>query len=255
MPTIFRLESGELGMWTPEIQPEAAPGMVAFSAAGADAEVETVWRVDLPADAAAADALLERAEDAQRAEDEALMQAEARLQALSETAASGIASFSVPQSESEAELFSLLAQAGADESTPLSFSAQETSGWRAAVAEFERFSAMVRDLVGGATRVETAVAGRLIGATRIGLTGSLRTTVSGIDEEIAARHQRSVTLMLMKRGALLRTAGVALSGAAGLATLVGRPDGIIRAVPAALRYIRSVQAEFTALRRTDSDAG
>ncbi|PJF24751.1 MAG: hypothetical protein CUN53_16250, partial [Phototrophicales bacterium] len=125
--------------------------------------------------------------------------------------------------------------------------------------EFERFSAMVRDLVGGATRVETAVAGRLIGATRIGLTGNLRTTLyaaqSAGDEEIAARHQRSVALMLMKRGALLRTAGIALSGAAGLAALVGRPDGIIRAVPAALRYIRGVQAEFTALRRIDSDAG
>lgn len=243
------------------MQPETAPGMVAFSASGEDAEVETVWRVDLPLDAAAADALLESAESAQRAEDEALIQAESRLQALSETASAGIASFSVPQSDSEAELFSLLAQAGADESGLLSFSAEETSGWRAAVAEFERFSAMVRDLIGGAARVETAVAGRLIGATRIGLTGNLRTTLyvpttlyAG-DDEVVAQHQRSVALMLMKRGALLRTAGVALSGAAGLATLVGRPDGIIRAVPAALRYIRGVQAEFTALRRIDSDAG
>lgn len=239
MPTVFRLggDSDALDVWKAESLPE----FVSFSSGGESAA--TVWRIELPADRRAADAILTRAETDLRASAAALDEAQARMAAFAARPV-GDVSFGLGESEraADANLRALLD----DEPTMQSFSLGDVVGdaWKEAVAKFEQFTAWVRDAVAGYSRVETVIGGVLIAATRVNLSGDLLTTLGTSEAVQIAQHERAINLMLASRAALVRTVAVALGGAVGLAGLISRPDGLLRAIPAALRYIEDVRAEY-----------
>jgi hypothetical protein len=211
-----------------------------------DAPSETVWRVDLPDDSDAADAILARADADLRVSDAALAAAKVRMAAFDLNAADDELSFSAANTDvlsaADAELRALLL----DPPAVVSFGIGDTvaAAWESAVARFEELSASVRDAVGRPSRIETRIGGRMIAVTRVSLTGDVRTVWASLRASDLRHHARSVQLALGSRAILLRTITVTLGGAAGLAATIARPDGLIRAVPAALRFIETVRAQW-----------
>ncbi|MDZ4764756.1 MAG: hypothetical protein SGI73_09405 [Chloroflexota bacterium] len=239
MATIFQLGGADaLDLWG-----ASAPATIVSFGVN-DAPPETLWRVDLPDAADAAAAILARAGADIAASNTALDDAARRMRAfdprLAVVESFGVGDRATPDSESELRALLL------DDPAVVSFGigAVMSDTWQSAVERFEQFTAWVRDAVGASSRVETRIGGHLIAVTRLSVTGDLRTVWATVRASETAQHERALALMLASRAVMLRTVVVTLGGAVGLAATLARPDAIIRAVPAALRFIETVRAEL-----------
>lgn len=222
---------------------QTRPAMAASFGVSGDAPEQTpVWRVNLPADPAAAQAALAGAEADLQAQEAAVAKAAERLRDLA--AQGGAASFGEAPAAPEARLLSLIG--GLQSEGAASFGGAGSGRGELAGAQ-ERFRAFVRqvqDAVGNFAVVETQLADRLVARSSVGWTGDMRSLlVAGLAAPEAALHRRSVALALRSRAALLRTFVAVVRGATIVALMVSSPAGAVAALPAAWRFVDDLLRE------------
>jgi hypothetical protein len=230
-----------LGLWR---SPPASPADAAAFDAGAPPG-GTIWRVRLPADAAAADALLARAERRLAQTQLALATVDDPLRVfLARRAATGFAGPQAPTAASQLELDRLLAELSGDPAADgaVQFASGRLSRlWEQVVAEATAFLARLDEAIADHSRVETEQGGRLLAATELGWvdTKTVWRARSGTDHQ--ALHQRAVGLAFESRLTMVRTFVTAIRAAILLVALF-TPGGTLLAFPAALRFVAKVLA-------------
>jgi hypothetical protein len=97
-------------------------------------------------------------------------------------------------------------------------------------------------------RVETEIAGTLIGQTAVTWTGDFRTIwTAAAGPEDMRLHYRNVDVTLQWRLGTMRFVGVVCAGAANVAVKLGVPGGQLLALPAVWNFVKDVLAEWRKL--------
>ncbi|HZD11027.1 MAG TPA: hypothetical protein VE553_06770 [Candidatus Binatia bacterium] len=211
----------------------------------------TVWDVDVTANAAQGDALLQEPARRVSAAALAIPDAEVRLQRfLRQGAASGI-SFAAPAPElpePERRLALWLAPEAA--AYGLGELPEELAQ---ALQRAHDFSEMVQRALGQAVLVRSRAGGRTLCCTRVSWTGDARTAwATGLSRADAAVHEQAVRLALSTFQGWVRI--VTLMGASAVRLSASLPSGIgiITALPAVWGFITDILEEYQQLRRQPS---
>jgi hypothetical protein len=233
-------ENDFLGVWT--IAPKVAG--VSFDASASAAPAGPTWRVRLPESLGAAQSILQTQSLTIQRGEAALAQAEDRLARLGH-AGEGV-SFAAPAGP-EAEL--LRALSALQPSVSFGLPGKEAIGEQLEnLAQWRSFLEQVRDMVTHYARVETEVAGILVGQTAVGWTGDFESIwMPGVALASMQLHHQSVHLALVSRLAFVRMVTIVATGAAGLALTLSVPGGQLMALPAVWKFVRDVLAEITNL--------
>jgi len=228
------------GVWT--VAPRVAG--VSFDANAPAAPADPTWRVQLPESVDAAQAILQTQGLAIQRGESALAQAEQRLARLGH-AGEGV-SFAVPAGP-EAELLRALntlqpsVSFGLPGKEAISEQLENLERWRS-------FLDQVRNMVSRYARVETEVAGVLVGQTAVGWTGDFESFwMPGVAPASMRLHYQSVHLALASRLAFIRMVAIVATGAAGLALTLSIPGGQLMALPAVWKFVRDVLKEMSNL--------
>jgi len=201
---------------------------------------ELTWRIALPASPDEAQSILsEQAQAIQRGES-ALTQAQERMARLGQPGER--VSFAAPIAEPEAELLSALNAL----QSPVSFGEPGVEAERRQTQDqWKAFLDQVNRMVSHYARVETEIAGALVGQTVVGWTGDLNTIWKpDITAPSMRLHHQSVHLALASRIALLRMVVVVGTGAANLAVKLSIPGAQLLVLPAAWRFVQDVLREM-----------
>ena len=226
------------GPWQTRPAPAAS-----FSAGAAPEAQSTLWRVDLPADPAAAWAELRQAEAGLSRQEAAVADAPARLRRLA--ARGNAASFSAaPAADSEARLLGLVGELRGARAASFSLAGGAASELPAIEARFRAFTQQVQDAVVHFAVVETSQDRRLLARTSVGWAGDMRSLLADrLPPEQAALHRRSLGLARRSRAALLRSFAAVMRGATIVALMVSSPLGAATALPAAWSFVNDLLRE------------
>jgi len=231
-------ENDLFGVWT--VAPEVAG--VSFDANAPAAPADPTWRVQLPESVEAAQAILQTQRDAIQRGESALVQAEQRLARLGHAGES--VSFAAPAGP-EAEL--LRALNALQPSVSFGLPGKEAIGAQLEnLAQWRSFLEQVRNMVTHYARVETEVAGILVGQTAVGWTGDFESIwMPGVALASMRLHHQSIHLALASRLAFIRMVTIVATGAAGLALALSLPGGQLMALPAVWKFVRDVLKEVS----------
>jgi len=227
------------GIWKIVKPPSGSPqdgAEVSFAPGTSKVPTEPVWRVRLPAPSDAARALLEAQSVALRRSAADLAQAERRLAQIGEGVS--FAATAGPEAELLATLRAL--------ETPVPFGlGREEAERRRIGRQWQEFLEQVRRLVSHYARIETEIAGALVGHTAVGWTGDFDTLwESDITPQAMQLHLQAVHLALGSRIALLRLLIVVGTGAAKLALRLAVPGAQLLVLPAVWKFVRDVLREL-----------
>ena len=205
------------------------------------------WRVNLPANYQEAAVVLADLRTSVAATLDALTQAQARLHrfvVLSRHPPKARKSFATALANApEAELTRLLASL---QVTPTYFGlAGLFDNWKEATQEFLSFVQQVQQHLSYYAWVETRLVGERKGMTIVTWLGDFNTAFAGsLSREQIELHQQALTLVLASRQQLLRKFVVVAQGAAELAKLAALASNPVLALPAALRFVKFLLAEY-----------
>ena len=230
-----------LGLW--RCLPAAPAGAAGFGAAAPNPAAGTVWRVCLPA-GAAADTLLTRAELSLAGTQGALVTVEPLLLAFAARyAGTSFAGSGKPGSGDELELGQLLAElrAATANGDAASFGLGRLSGlWEQVIDECSTFLARLDRAVGDHARVETEQGGRMLAVTELSWRDTKTAWLAELGAEQRTMHERAVRLALASRLAMMRTFATVVGASVLLAALL-TPGGAPLAFPIALRFAAQVR--------------
>jgi hypothetical protein len=213
-----------------------------------DAPTEPAWRVQLSGSLDEAWAVLERKSLALSRSESSLVEAERRLSRLA--AREGVSAGALPPSGvggasygvargPEAELLRALQAIEA----PASFGPdwREGAERREVFEHWRAFLDRVSAVVAHYARVETEMAGALVGRTTVGWTGDFDVHWGpGATTSSMALHREAVRLALGSRIALVRLLIVVGTGAAKLGLRLTVPGAQLLVLPAAWKFVRDV---------------
>jgi hypothetical protein len=248
------------GPWASQPPPSPMPEGLSFSTLGGGEEMAPIevptWRANLPADLNEAAVQIALGEASVRASQRALANAPTRLDAALKRRPNGF-SFSTNERRPEDQLFGML---GALEEEPnaVNFGIGEDvkAGWEKANAQFRSFAAQAREAITNLAVVETRSGNLLIGRTSVNWSGDMRTLWPiALEPAQTALHQRTLTLALESRLAMVRTFILVLRGAGLVAQAVSSPIGTVTAIPAAWKFISEILNEVKDERRRTKDEG
>ena len=206
------------------------------------ASADSTWHIQLPEPVDAAQVVLQAQRAAIQRGESALAQAEQRLARLGHAGES--VSFAAPTGP-EAELLRALntlqpsVSFGLPGKEAISEQLENLEQWRL-------FLDQVCNMVSRYARVETLVAGILVGQTAVGWTGDFESIwTPGVALASMRLHYQSVHLVLASRLALIRMVTIVATGAAGLALTLSLPGGQLMALPAVWKFVRDVLKEMS----------
>ena len=239
-----RRNTDPLGLW--RLMPASSAEAVGLTSAVL--RPETVWRVSLPADSAAAQTLLTRAELSLTKSQLALTAIQDPLQAVvAGHAGTPFTGLQQATTASQLELERLLGESpddlDADRTVNFTFTPGRLSGlWEQVVTDATAFLARLDTATAHHSRVETERGGRLLAITDLGWRDIRTVWRAGSETEDWALHDRAVGLVFASRLALVRTFLTAIRAATVLVALF-TPGGGLLAFPAALRFVAQFLAE------------
>ncbi len=225
------------GVWM--IAPKTAG--VSFDANAPAAPAGPTWRIQLPESVDAAQSILQTQGLAIQRGESALAQAEQRLARIGH-AGEGV-SFAAP-TRPEADL--MIALNTLQPSVSFGLFGKEAIGEQLEnLEQWRLFLDQVRNMVSRYARVETGMAGTLVGHTAVGWTGDFNTIwTPGVAPASMRLHHQSVHLALASRLALIRMVAIVAMGATGLALTLSVPGGQLMALPAVWKFVRDVLKEI-----------
>jgi len=113
------------------------------------------------------------------------------------------------------------------------------------VEEFQGFLGRVRAFLSNYAVVETAADGRLIARTLVSWTGDFATwSRKDITDDQAIQHHYNTRVAIQRRSLLIQSLSVVLASGADIAMRLGTPGGLLFALPAIWRFIRTVSDEY-----------
>lgn len=247
----FEASGDVLGVWQAQLAPPPPPkrpaGAFDVPALGAsgkpvDEIPATVWRVNLPRDPRQAADLLAAQEWRLAQAEQALPQAEQRLERYIEIRkrSQAAGSFALGRRTGpEAWLDDWLGSNG-----PASFGGIPgfPDDWEATLSQASALLKHLGQTSAYAAWVETASAGKLVGRTTVAWDGDLRHIwLQGASAQQVGQHERSLTLSLRSRLAWIKMTMLVLSGGLKLAVLA--PAGPLGSIPAALQFFLQIIAQ------------
>jgi len=198
------------------------------------------WHVQLPASPDGARSILDAQSAALRRSESDLAQARRRLAQIGAGAGVSFEAAAGP----EAELWAALSAIESPVSFGLRWRDEET-GQRETYQQWKSFLEQVGYMVSHYARIETEVAGTLVGHTAVGWTGDFDTLWEpGITPPFMSLHRQTVHLALDSRIALLRLLTIVGTGAVKLALRLTVPGAQLLLLPAVWRFVRDVLAEL-----------
>ena len=236
--------------------PPDDPQAVSFSAPGAAGPDElALWQLDLPGPLEQAQAYLAEAGGQVERAQAALDQIPGRLNRLTGAGpAQEAVSFSGPTFQPElpppeADLLAALDNLRAGTSqAEVSFGLGDRLGdLNRAREAVQAFLARTQRLIQYQAYIKTSQENRLIGQTVVDWSGDLRTAwAGGLRAEQAELHQRSLGVALSSRQTMLKTATLAVTGAAKIITMISTTGGVgtVLALPLAWKYINQILNEI-----------
>lgn len=268
MTVIFETSEQEedpLGLWTFTVSAaETAPGALSFSPSdnpSAPEPAEPVFRVNLPADSAAASDALAAREQYLLSLNAALEDVPARLDGLvartrqRQGKSVSFDSSVLDQAETgpEGDLLSLLGDLDAEEnpqSGEVSFGLPKTASAALEQAKVG-FNALIdqinREVLHFAW-VETHLSGQLLARTTIGWTGNTQTAFAqGVNDPQVTLHKRNLHIVTQTRTFRLRLFITIASGATKVSALLATPAGAVLALPAVYQYVMQIMAQVRQL--------
>jgi hypothetical protein len=229
-----------LGIWQASPAPPVSFGIEAAE------ESELLWSVSLPAEPVQARASLDQGAEQVARTQRAVAQAGKALEDLPDYWLEQTSFAFATTSEAAGPEITLrrnLAQLegqGAEFSYALSL----PDDWSKTVAEYKAFAGQTLRLLRPTLSVETQVEEKTLARTRVGLTGDFDTAWrSPRTPDQAQLHQRTLSLTLKSRLALLQLLAQTGAGAATLVAKFSLPGGAIMALPAAWRFIQDVMEQ------------
>jgi hypothetical protein len=222
----------------------------------AQANAETaIWKFDLPEAISTAERELQYLESEIQSTKMALEEIPLQIERIGHMhlkATSGELSFqSQDVKGADWELFTLLGELSPLE-TGLSFdySGKTSQNLKNAVQEFENSFNRIKSVLTLFALVETSIAGKVIGRTRVSWTGKTESSwqLTGGVEQFHL-HQRSLQAALASRYLLLNMLLISAQGAVKLSALLAIPGGAIMALPAVWKYITHVMKELEKYQR------
>jgi len=252
------LEGGEavpeiFGLWSVTAPPPAGP--VSFDVASPPPADVPVWRVNLPAEARAADEQLRRAETQVRDTQAALSGVPGRLNRLAahvgSKSAVGISFDAIATHEAlppaEAQVLHWLeAEPAGLDSSQVSFGLGETfAAWGPAQKQFEAFVERLTRLLVQYAWVETRIEDDLMARTIVGWGGDAGTLWrEGLGAGQESMHCRTLALALTSRATWIQTITTVTQTALKLTLLAATPGGAVMTLPVAWKFVRQVLAEI-----------
>ncbi len=228
-----------LGMWDAAAEPESVSFGVGSSAPSDDAPT---WRIRLPAEPEAAQAVLAGYRQAQERGQQDLTRAQREMAQLDDSVSFGVLD------ELQAQKSALQAEVN-ELGSPVSYGLGRRQDKDEMSRQWNDFVGQVRQLVTNYAYVETALADELVGTTSVHWKGDFVTTWEpGLESRAMQTHFQAVQLALAWRLALMRTVSVVATGAAGLAVKAAVPGKQILILPAAWKFVRDVLKELRQLR-------
>lgn len=227
-----------MGLWAVQQAPA-----LAFAAPAVASPEEPTWRAQLPASLAEATALLEAQARVQALAWQDLARVETDLMQLGRPAA---ASFS-PTDPLASEKAALLNAVERLQPAPVAYAlpASETPEEREIVEQWNAFTAEVQRIVTHYAHIRTTMAGIEVGLTTVSWSGDFATHwASGVQSSAMPLHVQAVQMALDSRLALLRVAAVVAAGAVGLTVKAAVPGGQLLLLPAVWRFVRDVLQEL-----------
>lgn len=244
-------EAGLFQTW--QFQPAPAIPDLSYSVEGAGVSAVPIWRLDLPADAEAAQATLSQRQELLLTSQIALTDIPLRIDNLVQQAQAtgGVGlSFAPPSDEvlagPEADTLELL-HALELPAVGVSFAtgSEERRGLEQAFDQFKVDMDNLMRLVTHFAWVETQQDSHLIGRTIVSWSGDLDMLWRlGLAPQGYELHQRSLSQALASRNILLHATVVTVRSAAKLAVLLTTPGGAVLAIPVAWKFVKEVMADI-----------
>ena len=239
-------QTDPLGLW--RSPPATSATAIAFDTAVATAG--TVWRVRLPANAAAADDVMTEAESRQAQSRLVLTVVEGRMRAfLAAHVATpfGGRSEAAARGQAEMELYRLLTEPSDAQDGAVGFAPNRLSGlWEHVATQAAAFLARLDEATADHSWVETEQGGRVLACTQLDwLKGTQSVWRAGSDPDASALHQRALALVFESRLTMVRIFATAMKLASRLVALF-TPGGTLLAFPIGLRFVAQVLAEARA---------
>lgn len=265
-------EEDPLGLWTST--PMSQDGAVSFAVGDDEAPPpsdQPVFRINFPADDAAASQALAAREQYILNLNNALENVPARLDGLvartqerQQKSASGEVSFAVGDEEAESgpegDLLTMLGSVEAQEKGlggegDVSFGIEDTASLalEQAKAGFNSLVEQISREVLNFAQVETKVANVLLASTTIGWTGDAGSAFAeGVTSPQITLHGRNLRIVTQTRGTRLRLFITIASGATKVAALLSTPTGAVLAIPAVYQYVMQIVQQVKQLQSIQS---
>lgn len=251
MPIFEASAVDPLGLWD-STSPAVSFGLAEAESNSSEPDVP-LYRLNLPADPAAAQDVFRSSAAAFEQVSAALESLPARFDNLSARKKADGVSFeaAAPEPGPEGDLLSLLALAdregalvNAEGQASFGLNEVESSALGVARTQFETFLAQIEREMLHLAWVETQAANQLIARTIVAWSGSAQTVWNAnLAPEQIALHQQSLQFATQTRLLHLRLFVTVTSGAAKLAGLMAAPGGAVLALPVAYQYVTSVVAQ------------
>ncbi|MEH1919769.1 hypothetical protein [Nostoc sp.] len=254
-PTLAENIPDVIGLWA--TNPGTADATVTFALNSETVINAPLWRANFPSDLSKATLHLSHSEEILSQSQKAMVTAIDRVHRLIHTIASesdlafDLVSVDEAQPQPERELLASL-QAIQKPDIPISFGiGEEIAGFsHQAFEQFQIFIERLLKVVAHYTWVETQMEGRTLAQTSVAWLGDVDSIwQTGLSATQVSLHQRTLSLALASRDALLQIFCIAVQAALKLSVLVNVPGGLILVLPVVWQFINRI---MTQLRKVDS---
>ncbi|MDZ8066892.1 MAG: hypothetical protein RMY64_14930 [Nostoc sp. DedQUE08] len=254
-PTLAETIPDVIGLWA--TNPGTTDAAVNFTLNSETVINAPLWRANFPSDLSKATLHLTHSEEILSQSQKALVTAIDRVHRLIHTIASepdlafDLVSVDEAQPQPERELLASL-QAIQKPDMPTSFGiGEEIAAFpHRTFEQFQPFIERLLQVVAHYAWIETQVEGQTLAQTSVGwLTNVASIWQTGLSATQVSLHQRTLSLALASRDALLQIFHIAVQTALKLSVLVSVPGGLILVLPVAWQFINRI---MTQLRKVDS---
>ncbi|MDM8520384.1 hypothetical protein QUF64_10080 [Anaerolineales bacterium HSG6] len=244
--TVYGLDDDSpdlFGIWQAPSDMDA----VSFSVGDDDApdEDEVVWSVSLPDDPILAQASLNQQLHLMQSNRSAMAQAKETMQILTPRPVEDSVSFSVGDEAESPEMALQRNMARLQGHDVVSFGVNdEEDDWSGTVDNFQKFMTQLFRLMKPSLQTETKIGQVLMAQSVVSLTGDINTTwYRGTTVSHTKLHNKTLSLSMASRTAMLQLVAQITAGATVLAVKFNLPGGQLAALPAAWKYIQDVMKQ------------